>query len=224
MTALREGLPPLPRKMQGLPIDERGYPVPWFTAWPGGRPDHRAAREDAFGEAVRRRVCWICGQPLGSYLAFVAGPMCAVDRTSAEPPMHLECADFSARACPFLTRPRAKRRTAAFADGAERIELPGVMIERNPGVVVVWVTRGFTLYRARGGNAGLLVALGDRVSWKWYAQGRPATRREVDESIEGGYPLLEACLHTAAERAQLARQRAELATELDRETWPEVES
>jgi hypothetical protein len=33
MTVLRSTLPPLLRLMLDLPVDERGYPVPFFVAW-----------------------------------------------------------------------------------------------------------------------------------------------------------------------------------------------
>lgn len=38
-TSLRADLPPLPPRMQRLPVDERGYPVSFFVAWPDGKPD-----------------------------------------------------------------------------------------------------------------------------------------------------------------------------------------
>lgn len=41
MNTLRPGLPPQPPKMQHLPVDERGFPAPYFVAWIDGKPDHR---------------------------------------------------------------------------------------------------------------------------------------------------------------------------------------
>jgi hypothetical protein len=35
--------------------------------------------------------------------SFVVGPMCGINRNSAEPPSHKECAQWSARNCPFLS-------------------------------------------------------------------------------------------------------------------------
>jgi hypothetical protein len=39
---LKPTLESLPVRLQGLPIDERGYPVPWFVAWENGKPEFRA--------------------------------------------------------------------------------------------------------------------------------------------------------------------------------------
>src|SRR4051812_13673711 len=101
----RPELPPVPHRMRSLPI-RRGYPVPWFVARVENEFHFPTADSRKMMIALHRHVCWVCGQPLGSYLAFVIGPMCAVNRISSEPPSHLECAQFSAMACPFLVRPK----------------------------------------------------------------------------------------------------------------------
>jgi hypothetical protein len=93
----------IPERMRRLPIDERGWLVPWFVAWVDGKPDHRAMDGAKLRDAIKRRLCWNCGQPLGARGAFVLGPMCAVNRTNAEPPNHYECARFAAIACPHLS-------------------------------------------------------------------------------------------------------------------------
>ena len=105
----------------------RGYPVPWFVAWldddgkpaecGAGTPDFRIILEGAAMTAHRFNLCWLCGQRLGSHNAFVVGPVCAVNRTSAEPPMHLDCATWSVQGCPFLTRPHMHRREAGLPEG-----------------------------------------------------------------------------------------------------------
>src|SRR5262245_13722710 len=106
MTSLRPDLPPLPDYMKSLKLDHRGYPVPWFVDWINGKPDFRVVRPDGPGIAHRKHLCWVCGKSRHTRLAaFVIGPMCAVNRISAEPPSHLECATFAATACPFLTHP-----------------------------------------------------------------------------------------------------------------------
>jgi hypothetical protein len=97
--------------MRHLPIDERGYPVPWFVAWlPDGKPEFRAMDRTKWFRAIREKLCWVCGGKLGVNVCFVAGPMCGINRTSSEPPSHLECARYSSRNCPFLNNPRMVRR------------------------------------------------------------------------------------------------------------------
>lgn len=185
-SSLRQDLPPRPGYMQGLPLDARGYPVPWFVAFIDGKPDFRVIRENGIVDAVNKHKCWLCGQPLGRFLTFVIGPMCAVSRTISEPPSHLQCAEFAAQACPFLTTPAAKRneRDPIPADAQEAA---GVGLKRNPGAVCLWTTKSYRIMRVAN---GLLFRIGDPKAVAWYAHGRQATRGEVLESIESGLPLL----------------------------------
>ena len=55
---------PIPRRMLGLPRDERGFVVPWF-AWHDdtGRPHISILDQEKWCEAVDRDRCWLCGQP-----------------------------------------------------------------------------------------------------------------------------------------------------------------
>jgi len=181
--------------MARLRLDARGYPVPWFVPWrdadgnecsPGeGSPDFRHVTSGRMYTAVSVGLCWICGERLGSFKSFVIGPMCAINRVTSEPPSHRDCADYAARVCPFLTRPKMGR----VADVGE---VAGFMNPRNPGVALVWTTREFRLFRANAGGHGILFDVGYPEHLRWYAEGRPATRQEVIDSIEGGYPSLRA--------------------------------
>ena len=174
-------------RIRALPIDPaRHVPVPWFASWVDGKPDFRFVRPERIALAVRRELCWVCGQPMGRNRAFVIGPMCAINRVSADPPSHRDCALFSATHCPFLNNPRSVRRTTGMPD--EPLDEPaGIMIRRNPGVALVWVTRRYQVEREGG---GVLFRLDDPVEALWFAEKRPATRDEVMASIESGYPLL----------------------------------
>lgn len=183
--------PPVPRMMRALPLDKHGRPVPWFVHWNGDVPDHRVMRNEALVDAIRLRLCWTCGKPRGAFLAFVIGPMCAVNRNTAEPPSHRECAEYSARACPFLSTPSMQRRPR----GLEQKCQAGISIPRNPGVALVWVTRSFETLWLRPEDfgperAGPLFRIGDPVEVQWWARGRPATRTEVLASIDSGLPIL----------------------------------
>jgi hypothetical protein len=175
MAKLRENLPPLPARMQSLPVDERGYPVPWFVAWVEGKPEFRAMDGEKRVLAVQKKLCWVCGQP----------PMCAVNRISAEPPLHRECAEFSAKACPFLTIPKMVRREGGLP---EDFGNPGgMMIPRNPGVTLLWFTRGYKIVKAQ---PSFLFRMDEPFEVAWYGQGRLATRQEIKEAIESGMTIL----------------------------------
>lgn len=198
---LRPELTKPPERIAALPLDRRGYPVPWFVEWIEGEPEFRAADPLKFKDAVELRKCWVCGDKLGAYLAFVSGPMCVVNRTSSEPPCHLECAIWSAINCPFLSRPRMVRREddVINSDSLGEASLP-----RNPGVAAVLTTKSYKLFEAKGAaSLGWLIEMGPPLTVEWYTEGRKSTRREVVESIAGGLPTLRKMCDT--ERTALER-------------------
>jgi hypothetical protein len=195
---------PIPAEMSRLPF-HRGFPVPWFVESIDGVPDFRVMDGRKLKKAVEERRCWVCGGRMGQFMAYVAGPMCAVNRTSSEPPSHVRCAVYSARACPFLSRPHMRRREEGLPE--EAIIPAGVGIMRNPKAAMVWIVRGKLKlkYDLKG---ALLFDLGEPEEVRWFSEGRTATRAEVDESIETGLPLLREQCHTPEAHAALERMTA----------------
>lgn len=187
MMRYRVELPqPIPARILRLPV-ERGYPVPWFVAMVDGQYDFRIVDARKYGPALTQKLCWICGDRLGIHLAFTIGPMCAVNRVISEPPSHLECADWAARACPFLNQSQVRRREGGMPETVR--EPAGIGLKRQPGAVCVWVTRHYSRFKAPGGM-GFLFSLGEPEEVRWYCEGRAATRDEVLKSIDSGLPLL----------------------------------
>lgn len=175
-----------PANVRHLPIDpKRGIPVPWFVAWIDGVPEFRVA--DKLRDAIRFDLCWVCGRKRGRFGTFVAGPMCGVNRTSAEPPCHKDCAVWSAQVCPFLNRPHARRRERNMPEGST--DPAGIALKRNPGVTMLWTTRDWELFG--DGRGGSLFRFGEPTQVQWWAEGRHATDAEVDASIESGLPALQ---------------------------------
>lgn len=187
---LRHDVGEPPKFMQHLPIDKRGYPVPWFVDWIGGEPEFRAMDPRKFNRAINERLCWTCGNKLFGEEIFVIGPMCAVNRVSSEPPSHRECAAYAAKFCPFLSKPQMVRRKDDLVDTGHAA---GVMIERNPGVTLLWYTRHYRVIDVRnrpGAGNGRLFQIGRPFKVEWYCRGRIATRAEIVEAIESGLPIL----------------------------------
>jgi hypothetical protein len=174
-----------PPKVRALPRDSAGHPVPFFVAWVDGKPDFRVVEPERLKACVQRKLCWVCGKLLLGSGAFVIGPMCVVNRNTAEPPCHRACASWSARNCPFLVTPGKERREAYLPDG--HAPPAGLMIVRNPGVACVYVSATWGWYAHEG---GVLFDLGQPLDVEWWREGRPATREEVAMSIETGLPAL----------------------------------
>ena len=181
---------PMPDRMKKLPISDKGFPIPWFVHRDeNGVPNFTAIHPGRIFRAHTEHRCWLCGGKLGSYKCFTVGPMCIVNRVSAEPPSHLECAQYATRACPFLVNPRAKRNAKALPD--QHVPAPGEMIERNPGVTALYVTKRYSVFKVENGS---LFNIGDPIKVEWWCQGRSATTEEINTSIETGLPALyDAC-------------------------------
>jgi hypothetical protein len=178
---------PMPSRISKLPISEAGFPLPWFTAYDrDGKPVPQLADPAKRMRAVRVNLCWICGEPLGRFKAFILGTMCAVNRTTAEPPSHRDCAEYAVLACPFLRNPRMRRNPTT---PEEHKQPPaGAMIERNPKVSLIWVTHDYQLVGDRRG--GELFRVGAPVEVTFWREGRIAKRAEILESMESGIPIL----------------------------------
>ncbi|MBO0718309.1 MAG: hypothetical protein J2P55_13360, partial [Rhizobiales bacterium] len=135
-------------------------------------------------DAYSKKLCWLCGQPLGQYFAFVIGPMCSINRVSSEPPSHRDCAEYAVKACPFLNQPKMRRNEKDIPVSGT---MAGIGIMHNPGAVVIWITKSFRPIKA--GN-GILFEVGPPLETLWFTEGRTASRDEVDAAINKGLPYL----------------------------------
>lgn len=185
---LRPGDVPMPPRIALLKRDRHGRVVPFFVAWVNGEPDHRIVDARRVNDALRFGLCFVCGQEIGRWLTFPVGPMCVVNRTTSEPPSHKDCAIYSARVCPFLTRPQMRRRDAGKPEGTT--DAAGIMIKRNPGVVAIYTTRSMRLFPDDAGRP--LIQMGDPEEVLWFAEGRKASREEAEASLESGCPTIRA--------------------------------
>lgn len=203
----------MPDRIRRLPV-HRGYPVPWFVDTVNGEPEFRAMNARKWKQAIADSLCWVCGEKLGRFRVCVIGPMCAINRTTSEPPCHAECAEWSARNCPFLSRPQMVRRDSADLIAAcDGVEAGGFPLLRNPGVALLWWTRSFTVFRPQVGNTAMpLISLGEPDQVRWFAMGRPATRAEVIASIESGLPAL----RDMADKEDTPWHRTDAHAEIDR--------
>jgi hypothetical protein len=188
MTALNERIKdiPIPERMRKLPISSKGFPIPKFVPYVNGEPEFRGMDGRHLMECIKRKLCWLCGQPTGVHMTFVLGPMCAINRNNAEPPCHFRCAEYATKACPFLTQPRMRRNEKDTPWGDEPISA-GIAIKRNPGVALLWTTRS---YRIMKEGSGVLFQLGDPEHIEAYCEGRKATLEEVMHSVNTGLPIL----------------------------------
>lgn len=201
-----------------LPVDpDRNLPIPWFVHRTAGEPiDFRIADANKRALAIQKNLCWCCGEPLGKWKAYLAGPMCIVTRASAEPPMHRDCAASALQICPFLSRPAMKRSPRPFKSDDAR-SAPGKALDRNPGVTALAITD--TPTRVFNAPGGFLISLPtDWAMLQFWREGRLATRDEIFDSLLGGLPELEesAAAEGAPAIAELRQRMTDTTALIDR--------
>ena len=82
-----------------------------------------------------------------------------------------------------------RRNEKALPD--DKIAAAGFALERNPGVVCLWETKDYKPFKVNAGTAGILFRLGTPTRVDWICRNRAATRAEVLDSINSGFPELE---------------------------------
>ncbi len=177
----------MPTFIAGLDRDKHGRPIPWFVLRDAdGTPDHRVAAQNP-AVAYSKKICWLCGLPLGKEAAFVMGPMSVINRCAPEPPSHRECATYAAKACPFLSHPEMRRRPTGIDEYMDHV--PGLPKLHNPGVIAVWFAKpgNWRLTpdpqgRPMFGMTGRLTDIGAS-AFRWFREGRPASRDEAHRAL-----------------------------------------
>jgi hypothetical protein len=218
---LRPTLPPLPPDMRQLPIDQRGFPVPYFVKWVNGVPDFRILDMEKIHQSTVEGRCQICGKKLGRSGIFAVGPISAITLVDDEPPMHQLCAEFAAQACPWMMRPGMKRGQAVKPDGtltpAEILNTPGTVYSGAPKVWALIEVQSY--YADRQADGTILYHMGQPVEMSWWAEGRRATREQVIDATSDARTYLANHDPSPEAVADLDARMTELGQWLP-ENWP----
>jgi hypothetical protein len=111
---------PLPMRMRTLRKDSRGYPVPFLVVIDKtGTPQFTINDTRRAHDCISKHLCAICGKRFDKHpvtarheMWFVGGSRCFLHPMGAfiDPPLHLECAEYALRVCPFLAASRYMKR------------------------------------------------------------------------------------------------------------------
>lgn len=152
---------PIPQRMKGLPLDQRGIPIPWNVVIDRNGLAHFAIQNQERRDlALAKKLCPICGQKLANRKWLVGGPRSALHPQGAyiDTPMHDECAHYALRVCPYIAAPVYAREIGPIKAAQNADALAGVLIRTDPAqppsrppadMFVAVETTGFTLTPAR---------------------------------------------------------------------------
>ena len=162
----------LPAGLAARPRDtKRGVPIPYVSVHDDGedgqqRVDYVAINGARVLECARDRLCGLCGQGLGYWIAFLGGPRAAEHRRYLDPPMHEECARAAIALCPHIAVHRHTR--APDHRVHDDATTPADFDESKPDEWVLGVTRSFEL-RATSNSLQFLPAPFKRIHRFTYA-------------------------------------------------------
>lgn len=143
----------VPKRMQRLDRDSRGYPIPASVYRDReGRPHFTVNNQATHLALLLDDRCGICGQALLQMRWLVGGPLSAFHPNGAyfDLPMHRECMHYALRVCPYLAMPVYGRRIDARTirePEANRVFLDPTVIPNRPEVFVAVGTKGQTVRR-----------------------------------------------------------------------------
>lgn len=125
----------IPRRMNALQRDARGYPVPFIVLRDSdGRPHFTVNDSARRLRALLEKRCHICGGRLDKTLWLVGGPMSAFHERGCynDGPLHQECMEYAMRVCPYLALTKYMGRIDAAA--VDTSKLPGSMLFFDPTI------------------------------------------------------------------------------------------
>lgn len=175
MTLLKVGLPEIPLRMRALTRDVDGKPIPFLLNKISGEPESKFADNARVAAVHANRNCWICGNKLGKYSAFIGNPLISVTRVSQALPAHSDCAKYAA--------------------------MIGLMQPADMKVALVWVCREYRVQRTTSGAQ--LFLLGEPEQTFWFTDARTSTYEEVQAAMRPGLDSLYAIAHESGEAAVL---------------------
>ena len=158
---------PIPGRLARRPRDRRGYPIPAMVLIKeDGTPDFRVTDVEKWVKACNERTCALCGEQLGRHLAFVGGPLAYENRLFTDLPMHLECAEYALRVCPYIAVPNFKY-ASPLPDIGEDVSLrvaAEVEVVR-PDRFMLGITRSYQVVKLPGGSYAVRAAPWEQVAW-----------------------------------------------------------
>lgn len=119
---------PIPQRLAGRPT-QGGLVVPWVSAQLGDAGfDLGHLHTSKMNRCFAERRCQICGEPITGRVVFFLSESALPTKHAGEPPLHPECAAYSARACPMVAGRMTHYRTSlsrVYGPAGKQCNIPG---------------------------------------------------------------------------------------------------
>ena len=192
---------PIPPRMQHLPRDRRGLPIPFVVLRDKDDQPHFTINDTTKSlYCLKHDLCPISGTPLSRGRWFVGGPLSAFHQDGAyvDLPSHLDCIEYALQVCPYLAAPKYARRLDDATVDYERLDHkvlvdPSMNPDRPPLFVAVMAIGqsvrhlGFGQFRLRPKRPYRRVEF-----WRYGARlSQEEGERLVAEALSGPLPKMQ---------------------------------
>ena len=145
----------------------RGMPIPYMSPiGADGAPKFSVDDERLKFEVITERLCGLCGESLGQWVAFIGEIANQENRVFQQPCMHLDCLQYAAQVCPYIANPGYSVRGMSTTN----LSGPTVVLnpERNndprPERMLIYITSEYEMV-SNGQGIAVRVAPYKRVIW-----------------------------------------------------------
>lgn len=142
----------IPAALAARPLDlRRRLPVPYVSEHDHdgqSTVDFTAINTHRAAECGQRRLCSLCGTPLGYRVGFLGGPASARNRLYTDPPGHPDCLRAAVALCPHIAIGRARRATTRRLDPGT-FTPPG-FDDVRPDEWILGISRSYRMLWRRG--------------------------------------------------------------------------
>lgn len=137
-----------PESVQHRPRDaRRGLPIPKSAVAPGDGPEEERfsftmVSAEQVVHLIANRLCGVCGEAMGYWVAFIGGPQSTASMAYVDPPMHPDCARAALTLCPHMALKRHKR-APDHRLPHDVTTAPG-FVDDKPETLHIGITRSYT--------------------------------------------------------------------------------
>ena len=101
----------IPEYLAHLPVDKRGYPIPYFVPIVDGEAEFKYGDPHKVDICLKYNKCWVCGRKIKLPAYVITGPVGRKNNVVSDLPMHERCARYSLIICPHMYIEKTKRFT-----------------------------------------------------------------------------------------------------------------
>ncbi len=189
---------PIPRRMNAMQKDSRGYPIPFIVLRDINGDPHFAANDSRKQlRCLFEKRCPICGTKLDKLMWFAGGPQSAFAEHGVyiDTGMHHECMQYAMQVCPYLAMPRYMKSIGMSGITPENTP-PGINIfidpTQTPERPVVFVVAGTENFRIKEAPGHMLYVIPQRPyhAIEYWRYGKNLSEAEGRQIISDARPEL----------------------------------